>query len=170
MDLKTEIINFREAHVGDIEQIMEVRFAVKENVLSNPSLVSYKDNEEYLTVRGKGWVCEINNSIAGFAIADLKEHSIWALFVRPEHERRGIGKKLQDIMLDWYFGATKEKLWLETASSTRAEKFYKSSGWIEVERKEKKSSSPGSPFFTEIKFEMTYRDWEKSKLLSNEGA
>jgi len=55
---------------------MEVRMSVKENVLSNPALVTYKDYVEYLFVRGKGWVCEINNIITGFAIADLQDHNI----------------------------------------------------------------------------------------------
>lgn len=50
--------------------------SVKENVLSNPALVTYKDYVEYLFVRGKGWVCEINNIITGFAIADLQDHNI----------------------------------------------------------------------------------------------
>ena len=64
--------------------------AVKENVLSNPALVTDKDCEEYLNVRGKGWVCETDNQIIGFAIADLKENNIWALFIRPEYEGLGI--------------------------------------------------------------------------------
>jgi GNAT superfamily N-acetyltransferase len=51
-------------------------------------------------VRGKGWVCEINNEIVGFSIADLKGNNIWALFLRPEFEKLGIGKRLHDIMLD----------------------------------------------------------------------
>ena len=47
---------YREAHLADIPQMMEVRLAVKENVVSNPELVTYKDNEAHLTLFGKGWV------------------------------------------------------------------------------------------------------------------
>ena len=43
---------FREAVVADIPQIQIVRHAVKENVLSNPGLVTDKDCEIYLTQRG----------------------------------------------------------------------------------------------------------------------
>ena len=106
---------FREAQIEDIKEIQIVRHSVKENVLSNPALVTDKDCEDYITIRGKGWVCEIDNSVIGFAIADLAENNIWALFLQPEYERKGIGKKLHDIMLDWYFSKTKEKVWLGTA-------------------------------------------------------
>ncbi len=51
---------FREAQVNDIHQMQIVRHSVKENILSNPALVTDKDCEEFITVRGKGWVCEIN--------------------------------------------------------------------------------------------------------------
>lgn len=120
---------YREAKIEDIKQIQTVRNSVKENTLSNPNLVSDEDCKEFLTVRGKGWVCEIDNKIVGFAIVDLKEYNIWALFIEPEYEKRGIGQKLHNIMLDWYFDQTKNKVWLGTAPNTRAEKFYRKSGW-----------------------------------------
>jgi len=145
---------FREAQTNDIKQIQIVRHTVIENVLSDPALITDGDCEEYLTARGKGWVCETNNQTAGFAIADLKDHNIWALFVRPEYERLGIGKKLHDMMLSWYFSQTQEKVWLSTAPNSRAEKFYKKAGWKEV----------GIHGKGEIKFEMTGKDWDTIKL------
>jgi len=145
---------FREAGVGDIKNIQIVRNSVKENVLSDPSLVTDKDCENYLTIRGKGWVCDIDNAVIGFAIADLEENNIWALFLQPGYEGKGIGKKLHDIMLDWYFSKTKEKVWLGTAPDTRAEMFYRKCGWKEAGKHGK----------GEIKFEMTYDDWKKTKV------
>ena len=146
---------FREATIHDIPQIQIVRHMVKENVLSNPALVTDQDCEEYLTVRGKGWVCEIGDTIVGFSIADLKDNNIWALFLRPEYEGRGIGKKLHAMMLQWYFSQTQKTVWLGTAPNTRAEKFYRKAGWKEV----------GTHGKGEIKFEMSYHTW---KLLFNE--
>ena len=70
----------REAKIDDIKQIQIVRNAVTENTLSNPNLVTDEDCEEFITIRGKGWVCEIDKQIVGFAIVDLKENNIWALF------------------------------------------------------------------------------------------
>ena len=44
---------------------------------------------EEATVRGKAWVCEISSQIVGFAIVDLKENNIWALFIDPKFEKKG---------------------------------------------------------------------------------
>ena len=139
----------REAKIEDTAQIQIVRNSVKENTLSDPNLVTDKDCEEFISVRGKGWVCEIDQEIVGFAIADLKENNIWALFLDPKFERKGIGQKLHQAMLDWYFTQTKDNVWLGTAFNTRAEKFYRKAGWKEV----------GTHGPKEIKFEMTYNDW-----------
>jgi GNAT superfamily N-acetyltransferase len=147
---KKKIMVFREATIADITQIQIVRNAVKENTLSNPALVSDADCEEFMTVRGKGWVCEVAQQIVGFAIADLQDDNIWALFLLPEYEHKGIGQHLQKIMLDWYFAQGKEKVWLGTAFNTRAEEFYRKSGWKEI----------GTNGPKEIKFEITKMDWE----------
>lgn len=143
---------FRDATIGDIRQIQTVRNAVKENTLSDPNLVTDGDCEEYLTRRGKGWVCELDQRVIGFAIADLHDHNIWALFVHPDHERKGIGKRLHELMLDWYFSIN-DKVWLGTAPHTRAEAFYRKAGW-------KPSGMHGTK---EVKFEMTAKTWQDYK-------
>jgi len=144
---------FREATTADIPQIQLVRNSVKENTLSNPALVTDQDCIEFLTVRGKGWVCEIADQIVGFAIADLQDNNIWALFLHPDFEKRGIGQKLHDLMLDWYFNQGKDDVWLSTTPATRAENFYKSAGWI----------ANGMYGPKEIKFEMTKEFWKSRK-------
>ncbi len=58
-------MHLREAHPADIPQLMDVRFSVKENVLTNRALVTEADNEDYLTRRGKGWVAEVDGRIVG---------------------------------------------------------------------------------------------------------
>ena len=145
----------REATLQDIDQIQIVRNSVKENTLSDPGLVTNKDCEEFLFERGKGWVCEIDHTIVGFAIADLKENNIWALFLDPNFEKKGIGRKLHQMMMDWYFSQTNEKVWLGTAFNTRAEEFYRKAGWTEA----------GTNGSKEIKFEMTKEDWFKINTL-----
>jgi len=142
----------REAKIDDIKQIQIERNSVTENTLSNPNLVTDEDCEEVITKRGKGWVCEIDEQFSCFAIADLKENNIWALFLDPKFEKKGIGQLLHNIMLDWYFTQTKEKVWLGTALNTRASEFYRKAGWSEV----------GTHGTKEIKFEMTFNDWTKS--------
>jgi GNAT superfamily N-acetyltransferase len=143
---------FREAKASDIKQIQIVRNSVTENALSNPELVTDEDCLVYITKRGKGWVCEIDDHIVGFSIADLKDNNIWALFLRPEFERKGIGRKLHKIMLDWYFEQTKSNVWLGTSPGTRAETFYRRAGWREI----------GIHGKREIKFEMTYKNWKRT--------
>lgn len=146
-------MKIRAAELKDITQIQVVRNLVKENRLSDPGLVPDRDVEEYMFRRGKGWVCEIGNEVVGFAIADLVDNNIWALFVHPGFEGLGIGKKLHDEMLDWYFTKTGKTVWLGTAPDTRAERFYRRAGWKEV----------GIHGKGEIKFEMTKDDWRTSQ-------
>ena len=139
----------REAATADIPQIQIVRNSVDENILSDPALVTDKDVEEYINQRGKGWVCEINRVIIGFAIVDLLDHNVWALFIQPGYEKKGIGRKLHDEMIDWYFRQTDAVIWLGTGPGTRAEQFYRKAGWKETGKHGK----------GEIKFEMTKQDW-----------
>ena len=143
-------MKIREAEIKDISQIQGVRNLVKENRLSNPALVPDSDVKEYMTSRGKGWVCEINDEVVGFAIADLVDNNIWALFIHPGFEGLGIGKKLHDEMMNWYFSRTDKTVWLGTAPGTRAEMFYRKAGWTEV----------GLHGKGEIKFEMTKNEWQ----------
>ena len=147
----------REATIDDIDNYMLVRMAVRENVLNNPALVPKKDNIDYLTKHGKGWVFEIENKIVGFSIVGLTQRNVWALFVHPAFEGKGIGKKLHDVMIDWYFEQTKENIWLGTEPHTKAATFYRTNGWIEV----------GTHGNGELKFEMTYENWKNER---NEGS
>jgi GNAT superfamily N-acetyltransferase len=144
---------FREATLDDIPQIYDVRVSVKENTISDLALIPISDCVNFLTVHGKGWVCEEEKKIVGFAIVDTVRNNVWALFIRPDFEKKGIGNELQRLMLDWFFTQTKNTLWLSTAPGTRAESFYRKSGW-----KENGEYGKG-----EIKFEMSYENWESKK-------
>ncbi len=146
----------REASIPDIPQIQVVRNSVKENRLSDPALVPDKDVEDYITRRGRGWVCEANDHVIAFAIVSLTDHNVWALFIQPGYERMGIGRKLHDEMIGWYFTQTSETIWLSTAPGTRAEQFYRAAGWNET----------GIYGKGEIKFEMTAAGW-KNRIMMN---
>lgn len=140
----------REAQVADIPQIQIVRNEVKENMLSDPALVPDKDVEDYIIRRGKGWVSEMDGVITGFSIVSVMDNNVWALFMDPNYEAKGVGKKLHDVMIDWYFTQTDKTLWLSTGPGTRAEAFYRKAGWKET----------GLYGKGEIKFEMTLSDWK----------
>ena len=145
-------MRYREANLNDVPALSEIRMAVTENALSNPDLVTDADYTEYLTRRGKGWVCEtLDGWPLGFTIVDVLGHNIWALFVRPGYEGRGIGQELQRLMLDWYFRQTTETVWLGTGPGTRAEAFYHHTGWRAVGQHGR-----------EVKFELTVEEWQAS--------
>lgn len=141
---------FREAITPDIKAMQIVRNSVKENMLSNPALVTDEDCYDFITRRGKGWICEMDGKLVGFSIVDLLENNIWALFVHPDFEGKGIGKKLHELMMEWYFSQTQQPVWLGTAPNTRAELFYQKAGW----------SVNGIVNKGEVKFEMTYERWK----------
>jgi len=146
-------MQFREATADDIPQMQIVRNAVKENVLSDPNLVKDADYIPFLQQQGKGWVCEADGKIIGFAIADLNGANIWALFLDPAYEGKGIGRKLHQLMMDWYFSQTDKAVWLSTAPKSRAETFYRKAGWQET----------GMYGKGEIKFEMTKAQWDQTR-------
>ena len=136
----------REAQLVDIALMSVVRLAVKENILSNPTLVTYDDYVDHLSRRGKGWVAEVANHLVGFVIVDLLGCNVWALFVDPAYEGQGIGRALHDTMLAWYFQQTTESLELGTGRGTRAAAFYRKAGWRDIGLKEN----------GEVRFEMRY--------------
>ncbi len=150
---KQKYMTIRQAVSADIPQIQVVRNAVKENMLSNPALVTDEDCEAFINVRGRGWVCEIDGRIVGFSIVDMKDNNIWALFLDPAFEKQGIGRQLHDVMINWYFTQTHETVWLGTAPNTRAEQFYRRAGWKQI----------GTHGNGEVKFEMTVADWVREK-------
>lgn len=146
-------MHIREATTGDIRPIQIIRNSVKENVLSDPGLVTDQHCITYITERGKGWVGETNGVISGFSIVDLLDNNVWALFVHPQFEGRGLGRSLHDTMLDWYFEQTSTRLWLSTAPGTRAAHFYRTAGWRET----------GTYGKGELKFEITSAEWSNRK-------
>ena len=141
---------FRIATAADWDAMMELRLAVKENILVNTGAVTSQHFEDMLANGGQGWVCETNAAMLGFAIVDLAQHNIWALFVHPNHDRKGIGRELHRLMLDWSFRNGAEWLWLSTEPGTRAEQFYLKAGW----------QPKGLEQNGEMRFEMTREQWQ----------
>jgi GNAT superfamily N-acetyltransferase len=82
-----------------------------------------------LTENGRGWVAEVGDRIVGFAIGDLSRANVWALFVDPDFEGRGVGRSLHDMTVSWLFEAGADRIWLSTDPGTRAERFYEAAGW-----------------------------------------
>jgi GNAT superfamily N-acetyltransferase len=104
-----------------------VRLSVRENVLT--SQVSGDDYVPAIEETGRGWVVDTEEGIAGFSVGNAKTGNIWALFVDPVQERKGYGRRLHDVMVEWLFAQGLTRLWLGTQPGTRAERFYLAAGW-----------------------------------------
>jgi GNAT superfamily N-acetyltransferase len=120
---------FRQATPADIPEISRVRLAVRENTLSDPSKITHAMMEDHMGRIGRTWVCELDGRIVGFSAAASHDSSIWALFIEPGYEGRGIGQRLLAFATDWLFALGNEEVWLSTSIDTRADRFYARAGW-----------------------------------------
>ncbi|CAN5878521.1 hypothetical protein BH11PSE3_BH11PSE3_16200 [soil metagenome] len=117
----------RRASPEDHDRISDIRFAVQENQLSDPSLVTDEDYAWFVENPGV-WVWEEEGRILGFAAGDTRDCTIWALFVDPAHDRRGIGRALFERACDILRQAGHRSALLTTDPGTRAERFYRAAG------------------------------------------
>ena len=74
-------------------------------------------------------MAEDDGEVVAFCYADKDNGSIWALFVRPGHEGRGIAKALLGLAVDWLFSLGNARICLSTGANTRADRFYAAQGW-----------------------------------------
>ncbi|HYP28370.1 MAG TPA: GNAT family N-acetyltransferase [Blastocatellia bacterium] len=117
----------REATFDDIADLERVRALVRENKLSTP--IPRERIVAALEARGRGWVAVSDGEVVGFSMADREESSIWALFLLPEWEGRGLGRRLLDTAVGWLRAQGHHTIWLSTGAGTRAEGFYEHLGW-----------------------------------------
>lgn len=121
----------RVATAADIAALSVVRYAVRENTL-RPGVIGDEDYRREIEDTGRGWVIEADGRIVAFAIGNATTASVWALFVMPDAERRGHGRRLHDAMVAWLWSRGSTRLWLETGADTRARSFYEALGWRPV--------------------------------------
>lgn len=137
----------RPAGEGDVLAVNALRLRVRENILSRPGWLTPERTLQAISETGRGWVWEEEGVILGFSVANARERNIWALFVEPGHEGRGIGRELLDAAVQWLWSQSSTRIWLTTEQGTRAESFYRAAGWQEVARMEN----------GEIRFELSSR-------------
>jgi len=124
-----EPITYRIATSADIPAMSRIRLAVTENALSNPARITVRMYEDYLDRLGRGWVAEQAGEILGFAYAARDDGSVWALFVSPQAEGRGIAQGLMGLLVPWLFSFGHARIELGTQAGTRADRFYLAQGW-----------------------------------------
>ena len=121
----------RTASAGDLSEMHRLRTRVPENRLSDPRQVSEASYLPFVEAASI-WVAQRNDGILGFAAIDVREATVWALFVDPVAEGRGIGLALHNHMIAWSRISGLSRLSLSTEKHTRAARFYAQSGWTAV--------------------------------------
>ena len=127
-DRRNSKMNIRRAVQSDVARIMEIRHLVRENRLSDPNVVTADHCAQFIE-RSEMWVWEDEGIVQAFAAGDIRDGWIWALFVAPGYEGRGIGQALLSVTCETLRTAGYTVAILSTAEGTRAERFYKENGW-----------------------------------------
>jgi GNAT superfamily N-acetyltransferase len=122
---------FREAKSHDIEKMYAVRMSVEENK-EGAAHLSGPEDYRLLLETGKGWVCEVEGDLLGFALVDFQQARVEALCVLPGLEGNFIGRMLHDMMTSWCFARGLPKLTLTATPHLRAEHFYLKAGWAKT--------------------------------------
>jgi GNAT superfamily N-acetyltransferase len=119
----------RDACRKDVPRLLQIRNAVLENAPRDPSSISARAYAWYVDHLGI-FVWEEDNEIIGFSSADLRDGSIWALFMDAAHEGRGIARRLFEHACAALISAGWRRMWLTTQPGSRAEQFYRKAGWV----------------------------------------
>jgi GNAT superfamily N-acetyltransferase len=136
-------MTFRRIETSDVARLIHIRGLTRENAISREALSTLGITED--TVSGKlrttdrGWLCEEEGKIVGFAIGDGKSGELWVIAVLPAFEGQGIGSRLLLLVEDWLWSLGWEELWLWTSTdeSLRAFSFYIRHGWLKSEIKDR---------------------------------
>jgi len=124
---------FRPARAADAPVIMEIRRAVRENAISDARLAALGIDAESVAVKiastHASFCAEVDGEVVGFSMADRTDASIWALFVHPNHEGRGLGRELLRLAVDALRADGHRRIVLSTDPDTRADVFYRRAGW-----------------------------------------
>jgi GNAT superfamily N-acetyltransferase len=121
------------AELADIPRMMRIRSDVRENVLSDPDKATQANYARFIR-EGEIWVWKEDGHILGFSAGDERNGSIWAVFVDPHHEGKGIGQSLLSHACASLRRAGFGQATLGTGPGTRAERFYRQAGWVEIRR------------------------------------
>ena len=124
--------HIRTARLSDIEGMFDVRTSVIENHLSREEMRQMGITESVVGDMVEkslcAWVATENNKIIGFSMIFPDEGCLFAAFVLPEYEGKGIGRRLVMLAEQELF-QHHDIAWLETDKNSRAAKFYMQLGW-----------------------------------------
>ena len=122
----------RPATEADVEAVFHIRTSVRENHLSLEQMAAMGITpdaiREAIAAEPCAWLAEADGKAVGFAMVDAEEGCVFAAFVLPEWEGRGLGQRLMAEAEASLF-RRHETIWLETDGRSRASGFYAHLGW-----------------------------------------
>lgn len=127
----------RLASPDDIELLFDIRTSVAQNHLSREQLnemgITATALAEAIAQAPCAWLAEWQGEAVGFAMVDLEEGEVFALFIRPGHEGKGLGRLLLQQAEQALF-QQHEVIHLTTDGdpAIRANGFYQRLGWAVV--------------------------------------
>ncbi len=125
-------IHIRPATEADVDAVFHIRTSVKENHLSLEQMAAMGITpdviREAITAEPCAWLAEADGKPVGFVMVDAEEGCVFAAFVLPEWEGRGIGQRLMAKAEASLF-RQHETIWLETDGRSRASGFYAHLDW-----------------------------------------
>jgi GNAT superfamily N-acetyltransferase len=124
----------RKAVRADHPRITEIRLSVRENELAKSKYAAVDRTADWIFDNAAFWVWEEDGAIQGFSAADPRNGEIFALFVHPAYEGRGIGRTLLPLSCQTLRDSGYKVATLTTAPGTRAERLYRRDGWTETGR------------------------------------
>lgn len=130
-------MKIRVATSSDVADMFRIRISVNENKMTMAELAAYGVTPEslpgMLSGGGQGWVAEHDSKLVAFAMAEASDATIFALFVEPTYEGKGIGRRLMAEAEQWLTVMGCTQAWLETDRDIdlRANGFYRHLGWVE---------------------------------------
>lgn len=123
-----QITWIRKAKPDDLARLLEIRSSVRENP-EDPLRPMPAEWRLAAIERGACWVCWVDKVISGFVQTGSDPAMIGGLFVHPEFEGQGIGRKLLRHAVAQLHAGGASDIWLSTLPGTRAARLYESEGW-----------------------------------------
>lgn len=124
----------RIATAADVEALFDIRTSVTQNHLSREQMAQMGIDAEtlasLLSAAPCAWLAEVDGRPVAFSMIDLDDACLFAVFVRPAFEGRGLGTAVLRPAEQALF-ARHARIWLVTdgRQDVRANGFYQRHGW-----------------------------------------